>query len=247
MSYRGVTFVPSLSRVSRRKKKMKTKKTKGAKLATVATVKRMIATETELKNNDIYCAVNLRNYDDTTIKNFFYDMTEISQGDGEDERIGTEIQPKYLTINLHARWRGGTPVLNDWHLRCIVFKWHVVTTPVFTRTDNDILDTVGMAPNLYSMLTYCPTRSVKFAPEKKFTLIKDFTVNLPSVPAYTNIKKRIKLSGPCYYRSDILDTWANGHIGVLIIGDSMINSSAEDTEAGYMPLINGLLRLTYTD
>ena len=81
--------------------------------------KRAIVNEAEAKHLDGHQAFVEINFAGSTT----YDLSVIAQGDGENERVGNDIKPKYLALRYQVKAQQGT-VQNDTEVRVLLFQWH---------------------------------------------------------------------------------------------------------------------------
>lgn len=191
-------------------------------------VKKLIINSGETYHHDVTVAYGT----DVGTTTNFTDLTNISQGDGDGERLGDRLRPKSLKIQLYANGGGASATSSTIGLmRIMVIRWKPDTANQALTSNTQILETA----DANSLLLRDETE------RRKFSVLWDKTFRLSGDSANTQhhlqISKWLKLAKTPVIYNEGLTTGSN-KLYVLVVGTSL---SANTVEYG------GTYRLMYKE
>lgn len=133
-----------------RRFKKKTAKTTAAKATRALAMVRSLKQQTAPEKDHIDVTASTVTINATTAPSVYDIMTDVVQGDGQGERVGSEIRAQFL--DLRFKLASNIASLKDDLIRLIV--WKVVQPKGVAQTLSDVLQTTTISTNTMSGYTY---------------------------------------------------------------------------------------------
>lgn len=179
-------------------------------------VKRMISTRLENK----YLGRDVT--DTPTTSGVIYNLSQITQGTSENQRIGDQVYLKKLSIRYHAVCGDETN-----HMRFIIFRWNQDTRTILP-TAVDILDTITTGDRMTQFIRWQGPKNFTILYDRVHSLAGDGTysgdaVYSPWGPASTVFVQKSFYGKSLGAKSISMDagvTTGRGHIFLMVFSDS---------------------------